>query len=135
MDVRRYLERIGMINILISTKVEEYNRWEEIASGLGGFSGAEKTGGGGSNDKIPNAVCHYCDIEREIDSLIAERNAILNNIEKLPADEYKVIYLLYVNRLSLKEAAYKCNKSYEWVKLRRDKAFALLETIVTPKNT
>jgi hypothetical protein len=135
MDVRKYLERISMIDILISTKVEEYNRWEEIASGLGGFSGAEKTGGSGNTDKIPNAVCHYCDIEREIDALIAERNGILKNIEKLPADEYKVIYLLYVNGLPMKEAAYKCNKSYDWIKEKRKKAFGLLEKIVTPQNT
>lgn len=135
MDVRKYLERIGMIDILISTKVEEYNRWGEIASGLGGFSGAEKTGGSGNTDKIPNAVCHYCDIEREIDALIAERNGILKNIEKLPADEYKVIYLLYVNGLPLKEAAYKCNKSYDWTKKKREKAFGLLEKILTPQNT
>lgn len=132
MDIRKYLERISMIDILISTKVEEYNRWAEIASGLGGFSGAEKTGGNGNNDKIPNAVCHYCDIEREIDSLVTERNAILKNVEKLPTDEYKVIYLCFVNGLTLKEIAYKCNKSYDWVRHKQQRAFELLEKIITP---
>lgn len=135
MDIRKYLERISMIDVLISTKVEEHKRWEDIASGLGGFSGAEKTSGNGSNDKIPNAVCHYCDIEREIASLISERNAILKNIEKLPADEYTVIYLLFVKGLNLKEAAYKCHKSCDWIRYNRKKAFTHLEEIITPTIT
>ena len=134
MDIRKYLERISMIDILIATKLEEHKRWEEIASGLGGFSGAEKTGGSGNTDKLPNAVCHYCDIEREIASLMAERNAILKNIEKLPTDEYRVIYQCFVNGLTLKEAAHRCKKSYDWVKRRQKRAFELLEGIISHTN-
>ena len=134
MDIRKYLERISMIDVLISTKLEEHKRWEEIASGLGGFSGAEKTGGSGNTDKIPNAVCRYCDIEREISSLISEREAILKNIEKLPVDEYTVIYHLFVKGLNLKEAAYKCHKSYDWVRRKQSRAFELLEEIIAPTN-
>lgn len=131
MSAEEYLQRIEKLDSMIANRIEDHHRWVEIANGLGGFSG-EKVSSGRSLDKIPNAVAKYCDIEKEIDGLKAERKAIIDKIENLPTWEYRVIYSLYVKGLTIKECAYsfKPRKSTEFVKKHKHIGLALIGEMI-----
>ena len=130
MQAEKYLKRIKQIDILIANKLEEHKRLVGVAEGLGGFSVGDKVQTSKNLQQIPNAIARYADIEREIDELNRERQAIINTIEKLPAAEYEVIYRLYVQDNSIKEIAYQKGKSYAWVKYIKSNGLKLLQDIL-----
>jgi DNA-directed RNA polymerase sigma subunit (sigma70/sigma32) len=131
--MEKYLSRIKKIDTLISNKKNEYKRLKDIAYGLGGYSEGERVMSSKTYDKSANAICHYVDIEKEIDKLESERAAIIDNINSLPSDECKIIYKLYVQYeqdYTLKELSYEFKRSYAWVKKKKKKAMNLLKKMV-----
>lgn len=119
MSAEQYLERIKKIDEMIRNKKEDHQRWVEIAEGLGGFSVGDKVQSSRNLRQIPDAIGRYIDIEQEINDLEQERQRIIKTIEKLPIDEYKILYGIYVKDSTMKDLAYSLGKSYRWVKQKR----------------
>lgn len=130
MKAVEYLDQIKKIDAIIINKGEEYQHYVELASGLGGFSVSERVQSSRNLQQIPNAIIKYVDVEREINELKRKRAEIIKNIERLPSAEYKVIYALYVQDYTLKEVAYKCQKSYEWVKQKKARGLKLIQAMI-----
>ena len=133
MTAEEYLDEIKKIDAVISNKRKEYRRWVEVAAGLSYLSGAERVQSSRYPQKDQNAIVSYVNLEREIDELLAKRQAIIKNIERLPSEEYKVIYKLYVDikdngeGYTLKEVAYLFHRSYEWAKKKKQRGLRLVQ--------
>ncbi len=130
MTAEEYLDRIHKIDAMIENKLDDHHRWVGIATGIGGGNDGERVGTGRHLDKIPNAVAHYCDIEQEISELRQERKDIIGTIERLPTIDYKIIYALYVNGLTIKEVSGKICQSCEFVKKHKKRALARIEAMI-----
>ena len=126
-SAEKYLKRLSKIDVLIANKANEVNRWKDISMSLGGFSAVERVSSSKSPHGKSDAVCEYIDLEREIETLKAERRKMMHTIERLPSVECDLIYKIYVQAYSLKELAFHYKKSYDWVKKRKRKALKLLQ--------
>lgn len=131
MTVTTYLDQIKKLDCIIANRYEDYTRWVEIADGMGGVSVGERVQTSRNLHRGADAIGNYIDIEREINALKEERQAIIKTIERLPSTEYDLIYKLYVKDYTMKELAYHYGKSYDWVKQRKRNAFLLLQDLLT----
>lgn len=140
MNAEQYLEQIKKIDELIVDRLKDYNRWVELATGLSGFSVGERVSATRNLQKGADAIGKYIDIEKEIDKLKEKREDIINTIRQLPKAEYKILYLLYVERKKngddylLKELPSMFDKSYGWVKQQKSKALRHVQTMLDDKG-
>lgn len=130
MSAEQYLERIKKIDEMIRNKKEDYQRWAEIAEGLGGFSVGDKVQASRNLRQIPDAIGRYIDIEQEIKNLEQERQRIIKTIEKLPIDEYKILYGIYVKDSTMKDLVYSLGMSYSWVKQKKKEGLERIQSFL-----
>lgn len=132
MSPERYLERVKQIDVLIINRLHDYERWFNLSRDIMGFPRSEKADATSNFDKIPNAVANYCDIERYIQALKAEREVIIRNVEKLPRMEYIVLYDIFINpqELRLKDIGYKINRGENTVKKIKKRGLRRLKSII-----
>ena len=134
MNAEAYLDRIKKIDSMIKNKLRDHARWVEMADGLGGAALGERVQSSRNLHRGSDAIDTYIDIEREINVLKQERQAIIQTIEHLPSIEYGVIYKLYVEDYTLKELAYHFGKSYEWVKDHKKIGLELVQSLLTTEG-
>jgi hypothetical protein len=135
-----YLDQIKKIDFKIRNNNRDHERWVNIADGMGGFSVSERVQTSKDLHKGQNAIAEYIDIERENTELKQKRAEIIGTIERLPSTEYEIIYLLFVGeyderrdfyvRYTMKEVAYRFDRSYEWVKKRKRKALKMIQAFI-----
>lgn len=131
MNAERYLERVKKIDALILNKLDDRRHWVEIAEGLGsGFSSGEGVQGSRNLQKSAEAIGKYVDLDKEIEELKRQRAAIIGTLEKLPLEEYTVLYSIYVKDCTLKEIAASMDKSYGWVKKKKREALDRVEKLI-----
>lgn len=130
MQAEQYLERIKKIDAMIANKLRDHARWVEVADGMGGASVGERVQTSRNLHRGSDAIGNYIDIEREIDELKQERQAIIKTIEQLPTTEYDLIYKFYAQDYTMKELAYHFGKSYEWVKWKKRDAVKLVQSML-----
>lgn len=130
MNAETYLDRIKKIDSMIKNKLRDYQRWVEQADGLGGAALGERVQSSRNLHRGSDAIDSYIDLEREINALKKERQAIIQTIEQLPSAEYDVIYKLYVEDYTMKEVAYHAGKTYDWVKRHKRSALLMLQTFL-----
>lgn len=113
-----YLQRIRKLNTMIRNKEAERLQWKQIATGMGSFSTGDRVQSSGNPHKTADAIAAYVDIEKEInaaiDKLIDTKREVIAVIEQLPEAEYDLLHKVYVQYMSLKEAAYAMDKTYSW---------------------
>ena len=136
MDAHEYLSQIAKLDLMIRHKIEQVERWRDAAHGLGGLggSGERVQTSAGVYGRVPDAVCRYVDLEREIDELRLKRAAIIRCIEQLPSVEYEIIYAIYVEGATIQEVAYRLKKSYEFVKIHKKKALGMVRVLIDGEN-
>lgn len=130
MDAKEYLEQIAKLDELIADKKDEIQRQNDIADGIGGFNMGERVQSTRNLHKMSDAVHESIDLQREVDALSAEREAIIETIKKLPVNEYKVIYRIYVKGYLLKQVAAECKKSYIWAKKMHKKGLDDVQSMI-----
>lgn len=135
MNAETYLDRIKKLDTMIRNKLKEYNRWVELAEGIGGASVGDRVQSTRNLHKGADAIGNYIDIETEIQALEDERQSIINTLEKLPFTEYDLLYKLYVNYYTMKEVAYHTGKSYDWVRMRKGQALRLLQSVLDARTS
>ena len=119
MKTETYLELIKKLNILIGNKVLEKQELFTLATKTtqnnDGMPHAP-----GVSDKVGNLntklLMKECEIDHVIDVYIDLKHEIVEQIEKLPADEYEVLYKYYVIGEGLFEIADSRNQSVDWIK-------------------
>ena len=130
MTAETYLDRIKKIDAMIKNKLRDRARWVEIAEGLGCAAVGERVQSSRNLHRGSDAIGNYIDIDREIDALKQERQKIVEEVERLPSDEYDVIYMLYVQDCSMKEVSYLKKKSYDWVKAKKRRGLELIQAMI-----
>ena len=83
-----------------------------------------------------DAINEKVDLENDdygIKDLIAKRQAIIDDIEKLSLDEYEVIYMRYVYNMEYQDIADSCDKSYSWATSVHGRALKNIEKIRSEK--
>lgn len=134
MEVRSYLEQLDKQDRLIENKLLEKQRWKEIAMSITVSTEGEKVQSSGSQQKMENAIINYIDLEREIDMDIIrcakEKQKIINTLELLPAIEYDVLHMIYVQHKTFDDIADKYTKSYSWSTTIHGRALQHLQEIL-----
>lgn len=134
MTAEKYLEQIGKIDSVIINKLNDYRRWVEIAEGIGGFSVGERVQTSRNLHRGADAIGCYLDIESEIKALREKRQSIIDTIELLPRDEYKVIYKIFVEGCMLKEIPSFLNMSYGTAKKIKCDALGRIQDFLDKKE-
>lgn len=132
MTAEKYLEQIQKIDVIIINKLNDYNRWVSIAESLGGFSVGDRVQASRNLHRGSDAIGRYIDIEREIEALKQQRQEIIDTIQRLPLNEYKVLYGIFVEGKMLKECTF--GMSYEWAKTAKEKGVAHVQEIIDERS-
>lgn len=130
MSAEEYLQRIEKIKTMIHNKQIEVSEWKDKAKGNTGQAEGERVQSSGDKQKMANAVNTYADIEKEIEVLQAELNAIIKTIERLPAKQYDVLHKFYFQGMSISCIAEEKNKSRHWAYGHYKKALKGVENIL-----
>ena len=130
MTAEKFLEQIKKIDAVIVNKLNEYKRWVDVADGMGGFSVGDRVLSSRNLHKGSDAIAEYIDIEDEIKALKAKKRAMLDLLQRLPLNEYLVLYKIYVEGRMLKELPSEFNRSYDWVKTKKRSGLRLLQNIL-----
>jgi DNA-directed RNA polymerase specialized sigma24 family protein len=126
----KYLEQIQKIDVIIINKLKDYKRWVSIAEGFGGFSVGDRVQSSRNLHRGADAIGRYIDIEREIEALKQQRQEVIDTIQRLPRDEYKVLYSIFVDGCMLKELPSMFDKSYDWAKKTKRTALMHVQEIL-----
>lgn len=133
MNIDKYLHNISLIDSKIANKVYELEMWKEIAEGSGMGDG-ERVQASSNQQKMADAVIKYADIEKEIETLRAEKRLFVERIERLPRNCYILLHDLYIKGLTLKESERLNGKSYSWVTTTHSRAKKELMRVIENEN-
>ena len=148
MDAKDFLKQLEKLDKMIENKLIEREQWKSIAFGLsaGGndvvINGVrhqmDKVQSSGNPQKMADAIARYVDLEAEIDAVIDElidtKKDIISVIEQLEATEYDLLHKVYVQRITLYEAAECCGKSFSWAKSVHGNALKGVREILNKRN-
>lgn len=152
MKAQDFLKQLKKIDYIISNKMEEAKQWEAIATNTTAKMGGERVQSSGSKQKMADAVCEKVDIlseiTGEINRLLAKRKEIIEVLEQLDADEYDLMYKVYVGKMvlqkngtfrteymSLKEVADVYCNSYAWATNIHGTALKNVQKILDAEKT
>mgnify|MGYP006988431591 CR=1 FL=1 len=130
MTAEEYLGQIKKIDAMISNKKRDYERWANVADGLGDFSVSERVKTSRNLHRGSDAIIEYISIEGEIKALEKKRKGIMETLQQLPCDEYKILYAIYVDGNMLKELPSLFHKSYAWVKWKKRNALDHVQLLI-----
>lgn len=120
MDAKEYLLQIGQISGSIKRRKKELNKIR--AAGVGMRSAnfrKEKVQESGKLSKAEDMAERRTDLQQEINDEIKRlteiRHSIITDINSLSREEYsEILFLIYVEGKSLKDAALEMNYSYNY---------------------
>jgi DNA-directed RNA polymerase specialized sigma subunit len=128
------MRQIERLDTIIQNKLIEKEQWKAIALGVTASTEGERVQSSGSQQKMADAVGRFVDMEAEIDALVDEligvKMDVIKRIEQLSMFEYNVLHKIYVQRLSMTEAADAMNKSYSWITTIHGRALANLQKLL-----
>ena len=131
MTAEEYLAQIKLIDAIIINREKDSKHWKDVAGGLGGLSlSSERVQTQRNPHRGADAIIEYISIDNEIESLKRKRHGIIQTIERLPCDEYKILYAIYVDGYMLKELPSMFDKSYDWAKKLKRKALDHVQQII-----
>lgn len=116
-DAKRYLQQIQLCDSRINTRLEELHRLKEMVVRITSTPKDNIASGGGSQDKLANAVAKIVDLEaeidREIDYFVNARRKVVALIDKLSdPDQIQVLHKRYVQYKTLERIACDMGMSY-----------------------
>ena len=130
MTAEQYLEQIKKLDAIISNKKRDYERWANVADGLGDFSVSERVKTSRNLHRGSDAIIEYISIEEEIKTLEKKRKGIIETLQQLPCDEYKILYAIYVDGCRVKELPSRFKMSNAWVKWKKRNALDHVQQII-----
>lgn len=132
--IRNRLSRLSIIDEMINNKLQEVEEWRSKCEYSGTSYGTERVQSSPASPKVESALDMYISVKqekmKEIAELEAEKKAIISDIEKLPPNEYSVIYKRYVQNKSFYQIASEMDKSYSWCTWTHSKALEYLQRLM-----
>lgn len=99
MKAKEYLGQLKTIQAKTERKLEEITMLRAIVQSTTAPLGRDYVSGG-NQDKFANIISKICDLETEIENLVAKKFNIICVIEKIEdAVAFKAVYFRYVNNM------------------------------------
>ena len=138
MKAKEYLEQLRKLDKLIENKLAEKERWQCIATTTTAQLSGERVQSSGNQQKMADAVCRYIELESEInaciDRFVDQRQEIIATIEMLDVEAYDLLHKMYVQYLTLQDAADAMDKSYSWVATMHGTALKRVQRILDERE-
>lgn len=138
MQAQEFLEQIKKINYVFKNKLKEKEQLLELAGYSSGQDG-ERVQSSGSKDRMAQLVTKAVDVEmKAIQTYIEEqmriKNEVIEVIEQLPADEYDVLHLVYVQGFTIKQTAAIKGISKSWAQTQHNRGLENVQRILDAKE-
>lgn len=138
-DAKRYLQQIKLYDSHINTKIEEVHHLKAIAMKITPTLKQDVVSGGGSQDKLSEAVAKIVDLEAEIDREIDRYVNAMRNISAMidtlsDPDQLQVLHKRYVQFKTWEQIACDMNMTYRNVCYIHGKALLAVNEIMKENN-
>lgn len=134
MNATEFLLQIKKCEKLIENTREEIEKWHELAENITVNTSDIRVKISGHSDKVGNSVTEYIDNEKKLQKMLVDlmlkRKSIIDKIEQLQADEYDVLYKIYVQDMKVYEVAAMLDRSYSGIKHIKRNAIKNLQKIL-----
>lgn len=135
-SAKRYLQQIRRLDTKINRDIEELHRLKAMVTKITPTLKPDVvSGGGGTQDKLSEAMAKIIDLEaeinREIDRLVDARAAVTATIDRVEdARLHTVLNMRYVQFKTWEQIACYMGRSYQWVCKLHGTALQVIEKII-----
>lgn len=132
---KRYLQQIRRLDTKINRDIEELHRLKAMVTKITPTLKQDVVSGGGTQDKLAEAMSKIIDFEeeinREIDCFVDARKAVTATIDKVEdARLHTVLNMRYVQFKTWEQIACYMGRSYQWVCKLHGTALQVVEKII-----
>lgn len=134
-SAKRYLQQIRRLDTKINRDIEELHRLKAMTTKITPTLKPDAVSGGGTQDKLAEAMSKIIDFEeeinREIDCFVDARKAVTATIDKVEdARLHTVLNMRYVQFKTWEQIACYMGRSYQWVCKLHGTALQVVEKII-----
>ena len=130
MNVDNWLDDLKKLIEEIEDKKFEIEKWGSNAEGTGGRTDGERVQTTSTGDALVNAVLVKLFTEDELNALKVRLAKRLEILKRLTADEYALIYKVYVQDFTLKQFARMRHRGSTWASEKHKAAKMHLQEIL-----
>lgn len=136
LTAKQYLDQLRVIDTKINQKMEELADLMTAATSTGAIDYSKDRAQTSPQNAQENRICKYVDfdaeINREIDEFVDIKHRVTKEIQELNVDYYiKILFKVYVQYKTVKDAANEIGLSYQYVRDLHKKALKAFEELHT----
>lgn len=136
LTAKQYLDQLRVIDTKINQKMEELTDLMTAATSTGAIDYSKDRVQTSPQNAQENRICKYVDLDaeinREIDEFVDIKHRVTKEIQELNVDYYiKILFKVYVQYKTVKDAANEIGLSYQYVRDLHKKALKAFEELHT----
>ena len=136
LTAKQYLDQLRVIDTKINQKMEELADLMTAATSTGAIDYSKDRMQTSPQNAQENRICKYVDLDaeinREIDEFVDIKHRVTKEIQELNVDYYiKILFKVYVQYKTVKDAANEIGLSYQYVRDLHKKALKAFEELHT----
>jgi DNA-directed RNA polymerase specialized sigma subunit len=136
LTAKQYLDQLRVIDTKINQKMEELADLITAATSTGAIDYSKDRVQTSPQNAQENRICKYVDLDaeinREIDEFVDIKHRVTKEIQELNVDYYiKILFKVYVQYKTVKDAANEIGLSYQYVRDLHKKALKAFEELHT----
>lgn len=136
LTAKQYLDQLRVIDTKINQKMEELADLMTAATSTGAIDYSKDRVQTSPQNAQENRICKYVDLDaeinREIDEFVDIKHRVTKEIQELNVDYYiKILFKVYVQYKTVKDAANEIGLSYQYVRDIHKKALKAFEELHT----
>lgn len=136
LTAKQYLDQLRVIDTKINQKMEELADLMTAATSTGAIDYSKDRVQTSPQNAQENRICKYVDLDaeinREIDEFVDIKHRVTKEIQELNVDYYiKILFKVYVQYKTVKDAANEIGLSYQYVRDLHKKALKAFEELHT----
>jgi len=136
LTAKQYLDQLRVIDTKINQKMEELADLMTAATSTGAIDYSKDKVQTSPQNAQENRICKYVDLDaeinREIDEFVDIKHRVTKEIQELNVDYYiKILFKVYVQYKTVKDAANEIGLSYQYVRDLHKKALKAFEELHT----
>lgn len=136
LTAKQYLDQLQVIDTKINQKMEELADLMTAATSTGAIDYSKDRVQTSPQNAQENRICKYVDLDaeinREIDEFVDIKHRVTKEIQELNVDYYiKILFKVYVQYKTVKDAANEIGLSYQYVRDLHKKALEAFEELHT----
>lgn len=136
LTAKQYLDQLRVIDTKINQKMEELADLMTAATSTGAIDYSKDRVQTSPQNAQENRICKYVDLDaeinKEIDEFVDIKHRVTKEIQELNVDYYiKILFKVYVQYKTVKDAANEIGLSYQYVRDLHKKALKAFEELHT----